>query len=291
VSWFDLKVQATDTAPYANAHYFSNIKFRNNITAAAVQITKAGSPYFATPSTVSVGASVYGCSDNNGGQSGGVCTYDLAKNLLLTGLWGSQNDSPSDLNLLGANTVEACSCTTAANGGTCTPGTPNAWSTPVAAGSIDACDRTSSAGLYSDVFATWDVNGSNALDLHLKAGSPYVGQATDGGNLGANVDLVNTMTAGVASPVTYPALSITTTSLPNGTNGTAYSQQVVATAGASPYKLWILTAGALPAGLTLAKADGTISGTPMAAGTSSFAVQVEDAGHQFATKALSIQVN
>jgi len=102
---------------------------------------------------------------------------------------------------------------------------------------------------------------------------------------------VNTMTAGVANAVTYPALSITTTSLPNGTNGTPYSQQVLATAGASPYKVWALIAGTLPAGLTLARADGTISGTPTAAGISSFTVQVEDAGHQFATTALSIQIN
>lgn len=291
VSWFDLKVLTTDTAPYVNAHYFSNIKVRNNITAAAVQITKAGGPYFATPSTVSAGASVYGCSDNNGGLSGGACTYDLTKNLLLTGLWGSQNDNPSDLHLLGSNTVEACSCTITANGGACTPGSPNTWSSPVTAGSIDACDRATSAGLYTDIFTTWDVNGTNAMDLHLKAGSPYIGQATDGGNLGANVDLVNTMTAGVANAVSYAALSITTTSLPNGTNGTAYSQQVIATAGASPYKLWAVSAGALPTGLSLAKADGTVSGTSTATGNFNFTVQVEDAGHQFATRTLSIQVN
>jgi len=161
----------------------------------------------------------------------------------------------------------------------------------VTPGSIDACDRTASAGLYSDVFATWDVNGTNAMDLHLKAGSPYLGQATDGSDLGANVDLVNTMTVGVANPVSYPALSITTTSLPNGTNGTGYSQQVLSTAGASPYKVWTLIAGALPSGLSLARADGTVSGTPTATGTASFTVQVEDAGHQFATRALSLQVN
>ena len=290
-SWFDLQVLGTDTAPYVHAHYFPNIKFRNNVTAAAAQITKGNGGYFVTPSTVSVGANIYGCSDNNGGQSGGTCSYDLRKNLLLTGLWTGQNDHPSDLSLLGSNTEEACSCTTAANGGSCTLGTPNTWSTPVTAGSVDACDRTTSAARYSDIFTTWDVNGTNAMDLHLKTSSPYLGQATDGGNLGANVDLVNTMTAGVASSVTYSTLSITTTTLPNGTNGSAYSQQVQASAGASPYKVWTVASGTLPAGLSLAGANGTIAGTPTAAGTFSFTVQVEDAGHQFATKALSLQVN
>jgi hypothetical protein len=171
------------------------------------------------------------------------------------------------------------------------PGSPNTWSAAVTTGSIDACDRTTSASLYSDIFATWDVNGSNATDLHLKANSPYSGQATDGGNLGANIDLVNSMTAGVANTVSFPALTITTATLPNGTNGVAYSQQILSTVGASPYKIWALSSGALPTGLALSKANGTVSGTPTASGTFAFTVQVEDAGHQFATQALSIQIN
>jgi len=54
--------------------------------------------------------------------------------------------------------------------------------------------------------------------------------------------------------------------------------------------VWTVVAGSLPTGLSLARADGTISGTPTAAGTSSVTVQVEDAGHQFATTALTIIV-
>jgi len=161
----------------------------------------------------------------------------------------------------------------------------------VTTGSIDACDRATSAGLYADVFTSWNANGTNAMDLHLKTGSPYLGQASDGGNLGANEDLINTMTTGVASTVSFSTLTITTASLPNGTNGAQYAQQVAATAGASPYKVWTVSAGALPGGLGLTAGDGTISGAPTATGTFSFTMQVEDAGHQFATKALSIQVN
>ncbi len=86
----------------------------------------------------------------------------------------------------------------------------------------------------------------------------------------------------VSGPVT-----ITTTSLPDGTIGTAYSQTLAATGETTPYT-WAVTTGTLPAGLTLAASTGIISGTPTAAATSSFTVTVTDAGHTTAHQALSI---
>ena len=56
-------------------------------------------------------------------------------------------------------------------------------------------------------------------------------------------------------------LKITTQSLSNGPAGTAYSQTLAANGGATPYT-WSLTAGTLPAGLSLDSVAGTISGTP-----------------------------
>uniref|UniRef100_Q01TD0 Ig family protein n=1 Tax=Solibacter usitatus (strain Ellin6076) TaxID=234267 RepID=Q01TD0_SOLUE len=63
--------------------------------------------------------------------------------------------------------------------------------------------------------------------------------------------------------VTSPALTITTTSLPNGGMGVPYSQTLAASGGTIPYS-WQLTSGALPAGLTLNPSSGQISGTPTA---------------------------
>ncbi len=63
---------------------------------------------------------------------------------------------------------------------------------------------------------------------------------------------------------------ITTLTLPNGTVGTAYSA-TVQTTGAGPITLAV-TAGALPAGMTLDAATGSLSGTPTAAGTYTFTV-------------------
>jgi hypothetical protein len=86
-----------------------------------------------------------------------------------------------------------------------------------------------------------------------------------------------------------PALSITTSSLPGGNVGTPYSQTLVATGGTLPYN-WSVTAGALPAGLTLDASTGIIGGTPSAAGTSSFTVGVTDRLLASTAKALSITI-
>jgi hypothetical protein len=54
---------------------------------------------------------------------------------------------------------------------------------------------------------------------------------------------------------------------------------------------WSISAGTLPAGLNLNPINGVISGTPTAAGTSSFTVGVQDAGGLSDTQALSITIN
>ena len=85
-------------------------------------------------------------------------------------------------------------------------------------------------------------------------------------------------------------LTITTSSLANGTVGSAYSQVVLASGGTLPYS-WSLVAGqgTLPTGLTL-NAAGTINGTPTTAGTYNFTVRVSDAASGTAQKALSIVI-
>jgi hypothetical protein len=86
-------------------------------------------------------------------------------------------------------------------------------------------------------------------------------------------------------------LSITTTSLPPGSIGQAYSQQLQ-TIGAIAPLTWSISAGTLPPGLRLDPTNGVISGTPIApAGTSSFTVRAQDAGGQSDTQALSIVIN
>jgi len=61
--------------------------------------------------------------------------------------------------------------------------------------------------------------------------------------------------------------TVTTTSLPNGTVGTAYSATLVATGGSTPYTWAQTSGGSLPDGLMLTPATGAIAGTPTKAGT------------------------
>jgi Putative Ig domain len=59
------------------------------------------------------------------------------------------------------------------------------------------------------------------------------------------------------------AFVVTTTSLPNGKAGVAYSFTLRSSEGTGAV-IWALTAGTLPAGLSLTASTGVISGTPSA---------------------------
>ncbi|MDX2039919.1 MAG: putative Ig domain-containing protein [Acidobacteriota bacterium] len=84
-------------------------------------------------------------------------------------------------------------------------------------------------------------------------------------------------------------VSITTTSLPTPQLGSFYSQTVSATGGTPPYT-WSVSAGALPSGLNLST-SGTISGTPVQAGTFTFTLMVRDAANATSTRSFTLQVN
>lgn len=86
-------------------------------------------------------------------------------------------------------------------------------------------------------------------------------------------------------------LMVTTTTLPNGTLNTVYSQTLAATGGVSPYS-WTVASGSLPTGLLLSTA-GVISGKPSVSGSFTFTVQASDAESpaQTAKQALSITIN
>jgi hypothetical protein len=98
---------------------------------------------------------------------------------------------------------------------------------------------------------------------------------------------VNTSTPG---PRTQ--LSISTSTLPAATAGTAYSTTVAATGGTTPYSF---SAMGLPTGMTIDVSTGAIAGTPAsgAVGTVSVTVTVTDSGQpqQTASTGLSLTVN
>jgi hypothetical protein len=94
----------------------------------------------------------------------------------------------------------------------------------------------------------------------------------------------------VKNGTTTSPLSITTTSLPNGSVGSAYNAALVASGGTSPYK-WRLASGTLPAGIALST-SGTLSGTPTTAGTYALTVAATDSSTtpQTVSQGLMIQI-
>ena len=91
-----------------------------------------------------------------------------------------------------------------------------------------------------------------------------------------------------------PAVAVSATSLTAGVVGAAYSATLVATGGISPYSNWTVSAGSLPAGLSLNSATGAISGTPTSAAGSpfSFSVTVKDSpGNASAGQAFSLVIS
>lgn len=91
--------------------------------------------------------------------------------------------------------------------------------------------------------------------------------------------LAGGLATGVVTAPTASAIAVLTLPLPatvsNGQVGVAYSQTVAATGGTPPLTYQV-TAGALPAGVNLNLSTGALSGTPTAAGATSFTVKVTD---------------
>jgi hypothetical protein len=134
---------------------------------------------------------------------------------------------------------------------------------------------------------TWDAAGSS-YDAASKAAQTFIVNGTvelPSGVVNTNSVL---LTAGISVSVNAAAPiapSITTTSLPGGTAGTAYSQALAAT-GDTPVT-WSIVGGTLPSGLSLS--GSTISGTPTASGTFGFTVKAANSAGNV-TKALSITI-
>jgi uncharacterized protein YhjY with autotransporter beta-barrel domain len=88
--------------------------------------------------------------------------------------------------------------------------------------------------------------------------------------------------------VDAPAITLAPASLPGGTVGLAYAQNLTASGGTAPYT-FAVTAGALPAGLTLDSA-GALSGTPTTAGSFNATVTTTDQHNFLGTQNYTIVI-
>ncbi|MGB7862559.1 MAG: putative Ig domain-containing protein, partial [Candidatus Sulfotelmatobacter sp.] len=77
--------------------------------------------------------------------------------------------------------------------------------------------------------------------------------------------------------------------LPAGVVGSSYSATLTVTGGTAPYS-FSTASGQLPGGVVLGGSTGTISGTPTASGSFSFAVSVTDSKGDSKEQALQMTV-
>ena len=145
---------------------------------------------------------------------------------------------------------------------------------------------------------SWSISsGSLPAGLALDPASGTIsGTPTQSGSSNFVVTLTDSSPVPAAAPralsiTIVPAVTITTTTLPDGTVNVPYSQTLTAT-GATGTLTWSLKSGALPAGLTLSSA-GVISGTPTtptAPSGASFVIQVQDSGPPLQTVSQSFTI-
>ena len=146
---------------------------------------------------------------------------------------------------------------------------------------------TGCAGPY-----TWSVqSGTLPGGFSLSSGGVISGTPTVGGSFNFTVGVSGSGCFGGEATFTLDIGPWITTSspLPTGAVGASYSQTLSAAAGSPPYT-WSAAPGRLPAGLSLSS-TGVISGTPTAAGTSTFGVRLTDSASATASQAFSLTVN
>lgn len=139
---------------------------------------------------------------------------------------------------------------------------------------------------------TWSMAANSAgMGIDPNSGAISGTPTTAGG-----FDLAVTLTdsTGAVFSRTYTlgvsrAVTITTTSLPDGSPGAPYSATLTGTGGSIPFA-WAVSAGSLPPGLTLNAATGVINGTPTTQGSFTFTIQVTDFFKSTATKVFSVLI-
>ena len=138
---------------------------------------------------------------------------------------------------------------------------------------------TASGGTGPYIFTA----GSLPAGLTLSSGGVVSGTPTAGGTFNFTITATDSST-GTGAPfsasraysltIADPTISIAPTILTAAAVNTAYSRTITASGGTAGYS-YAVTAGSLPAGLTLSS-GGTLSGTPTASGSFNFTITATD---------------
>jgi hypothetical protein len=151
---------------------------------------------------------------------------------------------------------------------------------------------TATGGLTPYIWSATGMPGGLSLNASTGAigGTP---QTSGTSIVSVSVTDQSGQNATVRFPLTIagPSLTINTTSpLPSGQVGVAYSGVQFQASGGTPGSGYFWSAGSLPAGMTLSS-SGSLSGTPTAAGTFTLAVTVTDSAKSTASGSFSLTIS
>ena len=180
-----------------------------------------------------------------------------------------------------------------------TPGAACTFSLSASSQSFSAATGSGTVNVTTTSGCGWAA-ASNASFLTVTSGASGTGNGTVTYTVTANPGAARSGTLTIAgqtytvnqSAGTAGALTITSApNLPPGTiNATYPGASLSATGGTPPYS-WSVSSGSLPAGLTLNASTGFISGTPTAAGSSTFSATVRDNVGGSQTQSFTITIN
>jgi Putative Ig domain/IPT/TIG domain len=139
----------------------------------------------------------------------------------------------------------------------------------------------------------WSVNaGTLPPGIVLSSAGVLAGTPTTAGSYSFSVNVIDSNGGISTASITLAVgtgVALTFTPPPDGQVAVPYSDPLTAAGGTKPYT-WSVSAGTLPAGITLATSTGVLAGTPTTAGTFSFTVKVTDATGKTATKATTLTI-
>ncbi len=222
-------------------------------------------------------------------------TYSLSINsgIMPTGLSFSTSTGVLSGTPTTANTVNFTVTATDSSTGTGPYSTGNTYtltvSSPTISVSPGSLTNPTVGGAYSQTVSasggvaayTFAVSvGSLPTGLSLNSSTGVIsGTPTAGGTFNFTIRATDadsfTGTRAYSVTVAAPTITLSPTTVSAATVGSAYSTTVSATGGTASYS-YAITAGALPAGVSLNSGTGVISGTPTAAGTFNFTVTATD---------------
>jgi hypothetical protein len=170
---------------------------------------------------------------------------------------------------------------------------------PIPSGQVGSAYSTTLAATGGVAPYIWGINsGALPAGLDLNASTGQIGGTpTHSGSYSFVIQVKDSSTPAQVSTQALSAtiaaaatpLTITTQSLANGQQGTAYNATLNATGGTTPYT-WSISSGQLPPGTSLNSTSGAITGTPTQSGTFYFTANILDSGSPALNAAVNLSI-